>query len=83
MLWNLIIPFWLLTTLTAILPLFEIPFLLGAFEKSMRKTHGLCLNCGYDLRASPTTCPECGRTISDNKKKMVTFGHHLLLNSEF
>ena len=64
MLWNLVIPFWLLTTLTAMLPLLEIPILIRAFKKSLRQTQGRCLHCGYDLRASPTTCPECGLAVS-------------------
>jgi hypothetical protein len=70
MLWNLVIPFWLLTTLAAILPLLEIPLLLRALRKSLRDTQGFCLNCGYDLRASPTTCPECGQPALSKRRRI-------------
>jgi len=61
MLWNLIIPFWLLTFLAAILPILQIHFLVKSLRKSLRQTHGHCSHCGYDLRASPHRCPECGQ----------------------
>ena len=34
--------------------------LLPALVCRKRKKLGLCLKCGYDLRASKDRCPECG-----------------------
>ena len=37
-----------------------LPVLFSSVCWAHRKRHGLCLRCGYDLRASPERCPECG-----------------------
>ena len=55
------IPFYAPLILTALLPL---AWLRGARLRRRRARRGLCPCCGYDLRASPDRCPECGTTVA-------------------
>jgi hypothetical protein len=54
------IPYWLLTLICS-LPLMLL--LAKRLHHRHRVHRGLCTNCGYDLRASPDRCPECGQSI--------------------
>jgi hypothetical protein len=51
------IPLWAVVAVTLALPL-------SALRRRLRDSQwsrqGRCRNCGYDLRASPDRCPECG-----------------------
>jgi hypothetical protein len=61
-------PLWLIATVFALWPLATITL---ATRRRNRKQHriaeGLCPWCGYDLRASPDRCPECGTKVKKNQ----------------
>jgi hypothetical protein len=51
------VPHWLLSGIAAALPL----AVLGSLSRCRRRrAKGSCVCCGYDLRATPDRCPECG-----------------------
>jgi hypothetical protein len=50
-------PFWGLVAATAVLPLAKFA---GLLRRRRRRIPGTCRKCGYDLRATPNRCPECG-----------------------
>jgi hypothetical protein len=53
----LVIPHWMVMVVASVLPLMA-----GRrwLRQARRRRLGLCLRCGYDLRASRERCPECG-----------------------
>jgi hypothetical protein len=55
------IPHWFLAVCFAVAPT---AYIVRRVRTYRRASGGLCLACGYDLRASTTRCPECGEPIS-------------------
>jgi hypothetical protein len=61
--WRVIaIPYWAPFALLSLHPLAR---MLGTLHRARRRRQVRCVACGYDLRASPGRCPECGTPVAD------------------
>jgi hypothetical protein len=68
--WTIRLPLWMLLGIALT------PSVIHVYRVRRRKKQqlaGICMHCGYDLRASPTRCPECGSTVpSPSNRASVT-----------
>lgn len=60
-----ILPYW---TICLILAIPVVGSIRHAVRRRRRARQGLCATCGYDLRASSSSCPECGEIACTNRK---------------
>jgi hypothetical protein len=63
--YNFVFPQWLPAILFLVLPIFAIK---RERQRRARMMQGHCRVCGYDLRATPERCPECGTEAKSEVK---------------
>jgi len=54
-----LVPGWFAVVATSVLPAVWV----AKWRRRRRFGPGFCSGCGYDLRATPENCPECGRVV--------------------
>ena len=65
---RVIIPHWMLATAAGVLPTC---WMIRRY-RGLRFGSGRCRRCGYDLRATPDRCPECGLAPTEPAEPVAT-----------
>jgi hypothetical protein len=66
--WTLALPHWVGVMMFAVLPAWAMSRAVRSRVVQRRRARrSLCAHCGYDLRASPDRCPECGTPVTANQ----------------
>ncbi len=68
----LALPHWCPLGMGMILPALRGRSWLKQWHLRRRARRGLCITCGYDLRATPARCPECGTAVPVGQGARVT-----------
>jgi hypothetical protein len=61
-----IFPYWAAQLALTLPLLYVLAIAKSAWQRRQRRMTGCCIQCGYDLRASPDRCPECGTIATPN-----------------
>jgi hypothetical protein len=61
---QIILPHWVIAIPLAMLPALWLVLDIRRRMRAGRVMQGQCVHCGYDLRAIPDRCPECGTLIA-------------------
>ena len=67
---TVVLPSWLFAAAFALLPATVLPALLRGLVRWRQPCRGCCPVCGYDLRATPYRCPECGEPIPSTSGRL-------------
>ena len=60
------IPYWAILLCTSVFPVVATLQIIHEWRTHRRRSRQQCPACGYDLRATPDRCPECG-TVTQNR----------------
>jgi len=55
--WAVAVPMWMIVCAPLIIP---VPWIARKLRRAKHRRANQCASCGYDLRATPLRCPECG-----------------------
>jgi hypothetical protein len=69
-----IVPFWSAVIAAAALPMCWVASALRRARRQRRRHYGLCVSCGYDMRASSERCPECGCAPTKPQSPAIPIG---------
>ena len=58
------VPYWILFLATFVVSSISARARYRQWIARSRSRRGECTSCGYDMRASPSRCPECGKSVA-------------------